>query len=153
MSDPEKSEKKSNSKASNIEDKDSKKIWITLPVEYSDILDILAGDAPERIRSNRKSVVIEKMIDDYIKLNQDTLKVEGKWQLIMNAKKKTIERYMSGEKIAEEMITSLDQIISRYPDLEEQYVLAKALQDVDGIKLIYDSIFTKYKQIQQQNSL
>ena len=116
-------------------------------MEYSDILDILAGDAPERIRSNRKSVIIEKMVDDYIKLHQDTLEVEGKWGLILNTKKRTIERYMSGEKLVEQMINALDKIIPLYPDLEEQYTLAKALDDADGIKAIYDFAMEKYKLI------
>ena len=50
--------------------KDTHKIWVTLTTKYTDILDILADDTPDKTRSNRKSVLIEKMVDEYYRINK-----------------------------------------------------------------------------------
>jgi hypothetical protein len=152
MSDPEKVERKSNPKSNSTEDKDSKKLWITLPVEYSEILDILSGDAPERVRSNRKSVIIEKMIDDYLEKHEKTLEDDGKWKLIINARKKTVDRISSGEKSIEEITQSLENAIKLFPEFQDQFSLAKALGDNDGLQDLYKIILDRYSEIKQKNT-
>ncbi len=130
------------------EEKDSKKIWITLPIKYSDILDILADDSPSKTRSNRKSVVIEKMIDEYLERHEKELNDDGKWDKIISVRKRATKKL---EKSLIEKIQLIEYYIDNYPEfltLKKIWKNVKISNDVENI----DKIFHKISEKRKKNS-
>jgi hypothetical protein len=124
-----------------IDDKDTKKIWVTLPKKYSDILDILADDIPGKTRSNRKSVTIEKMLDEYLETHQKELKDDGRWDKIISVRKRAAKKL---EKSLEEKIHFVNIYVQVDPELEKLIPIwnrVKDIQDTEGIDKIYRKIF------------
>lgn len=126
------------------EEKDSKKIWITLPIKYSDILDILADDSPTKTRSNRKSVVIEKMIDEYLEKHQKELTDDGKWVKIISVRKQAASRLLITitEKI--DFVSHCITTYSELSNLKEIWEKLKIGTDPEAIEKIYDKLAQKY---------
>ena len=147
MSEPEQIERKTNQKTSGSDDKDSRKIWVTLPVEYAEILDILAGDAPDRARSNRKSVIIEKMVDDYLEKHEKTLRDDGKWDLIIEVRR-SIARTLDNRirKVEDKPRTMDDKLkfLEGYTNIvtnhKDRFNIAKLLGD-DKVEELYAELF------------
>ena len=120
---------KSKSQSSNSE-KDSQKIWITLTTKYSEILDILADDTPDKVRSNRKSVLVEKMIDEYLEKHEKELRDDGKWDKIISVRKRAADKL---EKSIQEKIAYIDNYLPNYPELEtisEVWQRVKSVEDI-----------------------
>jgi len=147
MSEPEQIERKSNPKSSGNEDKDSRKIWVTLPVEYAEMLDILAGDAPDRSRSNRKSVIIEKMVDDYLEKHEKTLRDDGKWDLILEVRRSVARSLDNRIRKLEEKPRNMDdklKFLEGYTNIvtkhKDRFNLAKLLGD-DKVEELYSELF------------
>ena len=132
---------KSKSQSSNSE-KDSQKIWITLTTKYSEILDILADDTPDKVRSNRKSVLVEKMIDEYLEKHEKELRDDGKWDKIISVRKRAADKL---EKSIQEKIAYIDNYLPNYPELEtisEVWQRVKSVEDIESIDKIYSKIET-----------
>ena len=106
------SKKKSTSAS---EEKDSKKIWVTMPTKYAEILDILSDDKPGKIRSTRKSVIIEKMIDDYINSHRESLENQGKWAKIVSALKRATNKLEEEFEVKKRIINKFIE----YPEFEK----------------------------------
>jgi len=114
MSEPSESQ----SKIEVIEEKESKKLWITLPSKYAEILDILSDDTPNKIRSNRKAVLVEKMMDDYLEYHEKMLTDEGKWERIISIRRRAAEKL---EKSIDEKITLIDTYLSTHPEAKNEF--------------------------------
>lgn len=122
---------------------ESKKIWITLTAKYSDILDVLADDTPDKKRSNRKSVLIEKMVDEYLEKHEKELSDDGKWYKIISIRKKAAN---SLEKSLEEKIEIVDIYLDNFSDLDaikDLWLRFKAIRDIDNIDKIYNKVRKK----------
>ena len=137
------SSKKTSGNLTSNEEKDSKKIWITLPIKYAAMLDIFADDTPGKVRSNRKSVIIEKMIDEYLENHQKQLEDDGKWEKIISVRKRAAKKL---ERSIEEKIQFVEVYINNYPEftkLKSIWERLKVVQDQDGIDKIYNKIQEK----------
>ena len=95
--------------------KDTHKIWVTLTTKYTDILDILADDTPDKTRSNRKSVLIEKMVDEYLEKHEKELSDDGKWDKIISVRKRAAGKL---EKSIQEKIIFIDNYLPAYAELK-----------------------------------
>ncbi|MHA1776847.1 MAG: hypothetical protein ACTSWC_08725 [Promethearchaeota archaeon] len=138
---------KSKSQSSNSE-KDSQKIWITLTTKYSEILDILADDTPDKVRSNRKSVLVEKMIDEYLEKHEKELRDDGKWDKIISVRKRAADKL---EKSIQEKIAYIDNYLPNYPELEtisEVWQRVKSVEDIESI----DKIYSKIEKLREKDS-
>lgn len=141
------SKSKSESQSS---EKDSQKIWITLTTKYSEILDILADDTPEKVRSNRKSVLIEKMIDEYLEKHEKELRDDGKWDKIISVRKRAADKL---EKSIQEKIAYIDNYLPNYPELKEiteVWQRVRSVEDINSIDKIYDKILVLRMKDQQK---
>lgn len=129
---------------------ETKKIWITLTAKYSDMLDILADDTADRKRSNRKSVLIEKMLDEYLEKHEKELRDDGKWDKIISIRKKAAN---SLEKSIEEKIEIVDIYLENFSDLDaikDLWTRFKAIKDIDNIDKIYQKVQQKQEEDQKQ---
>ena len=139
-------------KKSKVQDseKDSKKIWVTLTTKYTEILDILADDTPGKIRSNRKSILIEKMVDEFLEKHEKELNDDGKWAKIISVRKRAANKL---EKSIDEKIIFINTYIGNYPELaklEKLWSRIKIIKDIDGIDKIYKKVDEKRQQDMQQ---
>ncbi|UYP46551.1 hypothetical protein NEF87_002836 [Candidatus Lokiarchaeum ossiferum] len=137
---------KSSHTDSSNEEKESKKIWITLPTKYADILDILADDTPGKTRSNRKSVTVEKMVDEYLEKHEKELTDDGKWEKIISVRKRAAKKL---ERSIEEKVQFIEVYIDNYPEfskLQSIWKRMKLVQDPDGIDKIYNKVLEKKEQ-------
>ncbi|MCK4797359.1 MAG: hypothetical protein KAT05_08250, partial [Spirochaetes bacterium] len=130
---------------------ETKKIWVTLTAKYADILNILADETPDKKRSNRKSVLIEKMVDEFLEVHEKELKDDGKWNKIISVRKKAAN---SLDKSIEEKIEIVDIYIKNYPDKYVKIINiwedVKAVKDIDSIDKIYHKIRETQKEISLQ---
>ena len=128
---------------------ETKKIWVTLTAKYADILNILADETPDKKRSNRKSVLIEKMVDEFLEDHEKELKDDGKWNKIISVRKRAAN---SLEKSIEEKIEIVDIYFKNYPEKYEKikniWKDVKAVKDIDNI----DKIYIKMRESQQKIS-
>lgn len=126
--------------SSSSQDKDSQKIWVTLTTKYAEILDILADDSPDKTRSNRKSVLIEKMVDEFLEKHEKELKDDGKWDKIISVRKRAADKL---EKSIQEKIMYIDNYLPAYPELkklEEIWTKVRLVQDIEAIDKIYAKV-------------
>lgn len=146
MSDPDPSKKLSAAS----DDKDSKKVWITLSTEYADILDILAGDSPDKQRSNRKSILIEKMIDEYKQAHEKELRESGKWNKIINIEQKATEKVGANILSMERKIAIVDAFVQKHLELEDDWIIVKGKGDLEEISKYYDLVETKHQELMKK---
>lgn len=124
---------------------DSKKIWVTLPIKYFEIMEVLTEETGEKARSNRKSVLIEKMLDDYLEKHQKELQDDGRWAKIINVRR----RYSAaplGQKSVDEKIAFLDQWALRHDDFADIWLGIKEIGDPEEISKVYDAILRKNRE-------
>ena len=130
--------------------KDTHKIWVTLTTKYTDILDILADDTPDKTRSNRKSVLIEKMVDEYLEKHEKELSDDGKWDKIISVRKRAASRL---EKSIQEKIIFIDNYLPAYTELKslsKYWETAKETEDIAIIDKIYLKVQEKRGIITQE---
>ncbi|WP_457556590.1 hypothetical protein [Candidatus Harpocratesius sp.] len=141
------SAQKSKSQSSQME-KDTQKIWITLTTKYAEILDILADDSPDKVRSNRKSVLIEKMVDEYLEKHEKELHDDGKWDKIISVRKRAADKL---EKSIQEKIVYIDNYLPNYPELNKIMDVWQRVRSVEDIEAI-DKIYSKVEQLRTRDS-
>lgn len=113
----------------------TEKIYITLPKKYVNILEIIAGDPRD------KSKTVEKMIDNYIDNNEDTLKRDGKWNKVLVALRGT-----TLENLREEKVAFIDKWVEKHPDNKELAEFWMGIRDGDDdrkITTLYQKIKAK----------
>ena len=122
-----------NSSLKNIETDGTEKIYITLPKKYVNILEIIAGDPRD------KSKTIEKMIDNFIDNNEDTLRRDGKWNKVLVALRGT-----TLENLREEKVAFIDKWVEKHPDKKELAELWLGIRDGDDDRKITE-LYQKIK--------
>ncbi|MHA1611959.1 MAG: hypothetical protein ACTSYU_07915 [Promethearchaeota archaeon] len=128
--------------------KDTHKIWVTLTTKYADILDILADDTPDKTRSNRKSVLIEKMVDEFLEKHEKELTDDGKWDKIISVRKRAAGKL---EKSIQEKITIIDNYLPVYVKLNKLSSIWETAKKTEEIEVI-DKIYAKVQEIRKETT-
>ncbi|MHA1620379.1 MAG: hypothetical protein ACTSVZ_13965 [Promethearchaeota archaeon] len=128
--------------------KDTHKIWVTLTTKYADILDILADDTPDKTRSNRKSVLIEKMVDEFLEKHEKELTDDGKWDKIISVRKRAAGKL---EKSIQEKITIINNYLPVYVKLNKLSSIWETAKKTEEIEVI-DKIYAKVQEIRKETT-
>ncbi|MHA1519335.1 MAG: hypothetical protein ACTSRK_04050 [Promethearchaeota archaeon] len=128
--------------------KDTHKIWVTLTTKYADILNILADDTPDKTRSNRKSVLIEKMVDEFLEKHEKELTDDGKWDKIISVRKRAAGKL---EKSIQEKITIIDNYLPVYVKLNKLSSIWETAKKTEEIEVI-DKIYAKVQEIRKETT-
>ncbi len=140
---------------------DSRKIWVTLPTKYADILDVIAEEPSTKQRSNRKAVIIEKMIEEYTEIHKQELMDDRRWDMIINIRMREAKRVSitTAGKIKEieaflysDSYKNRDEVKPLIRDWEE----SKDLDDDGLVDMVYQevqNVRSKFAKMKRQDML